>query len=74
LLTLTLILTPILNPNPNASSADGEVFLVYTILQPAGQRCGGAAAANFWSADYMRPAVCLLKCSRHHVNPARRLW
>ena len=24
-----------------------ETLVVYTILQPAGRRCGGAAAANF---------------------------
>ena len=27
-------------------------ILVYTIMQPAGRRCGGAAAANFRTADY----------------------
>jgi len=50
--------------------------MVYTILQPAGRWCGGAAAANFLTADYavgrtptkMQPAPMCSLCK--HAIPA----
>jgi len=39
-------------PAERRTSRGGCILYVDTILQPAGRRCGGAAAPNFRTADY----------------------